>query len=133
MSNLQTSRTLVVAAALTVMMLAAPAKALSLLTGEDCQRMSDGQFVPYMTGAVDGYSASPFVLGASDELRDKVFGCLRGKTNGQTAAVVRKWFRTNPERWDEPCVLLISVAIRAWCWPEQDKRIRYELQRLKDE
>ena len=83
-------------------------------TGNDYLEESNSLQQTYLTGLFDGFLAAEF-FGAPDGRVTQVNGCLKGKTNAQLHAIVAKYLRERPERWDEPMSVLTFNALNTSC------------------
>ena len=79
---------------------------MAYYTGSDVMVFPDKLFEIYVLGVTEGLQLS----GA-----DWIFECIDGWHGVQTKAVVEKYFRANPERWDEMASALVLDALVEAC------------------
>ena len=89
------------------------------LTAEDFTLMNDQSQHDYAMGVVDGMLLAP-LFGAprawSDGQKIGAFGeCITGMSSKQVAAIISKFVRDHPERWNESMHTVAFTAMTQAC------------------
>jgi hypothetical protein len=89
------------------------------LKAEEYVHMNDGRQRDYAMGIVDGMLLAP-LFGAPTAWRDGqkigAFGnCITGMTDTQVAAIISKFVRDHPERWNDPLNAVAFTAMTQAC------------------
>ena len=84
------------------------------MTGVECSQLGQLQLKFLIIGFVNGFLVSPFV-GASASCLTPYQQCLAGKSDIQLGAYFSKWLRDRPERWDQPCDVLLYSSLKDMC------------------
>lgn len=84
------------------------------LTGEEFLKLSEGDKVSYSMGIIDGYLSAP-IFGANNKYLKWIPTCIEGKTNTQITAILVKYLKDNPGRWDKSVQFLMFWALQKAC------------------
>lgn len=87
-------------------------------TGVELNALDDHDLALYAAGFVDALQAAT-MIGVKEQCRRAMQACVVGRTNSQLAAMVRKYLRENPNRWEEDSNALLYNAIFSRCLREQ--------------
>jgi len=86
------------------------------MKAEDFLHMSTDSRRDYAMGIVDGMLLAP-AFGAPDKgQKVQSFGaCIEGMDDSQVAAIIEKFLRDRPERWNERLNLVVFAAMMEAC------------------
>ena len=89
------------------------------LTAEEFTHMNDQSQHDYAMGVVDGMLLAP-LFGAprawNDGQKIGAFGqCITGMSSRQVAAIISRFVRDHPERWNEPMHAVAFTAMTQAC------------------
>lgn len=85
-------------------------------TGEDyVRRFSDIQRAAYTQGFINGLFVSSLMTPAAREETFRISKCMTGRTDIQTAEIIRKYINDIPERWNKALEVLSYEAIIKSC------------------
>jgi hypothetical protein len=80
----------------------------------DLTNLDDHELALYVMGFVNGILSST-MAGTSNSCLDVIYECIRDRTSGQLAVVVRKYLTDNPGEWHDGNNILIWNAIFSPC------------------
>jgi hypothetical protein len=83
-------------------------------TGNDYLEESNSSQQTYLAGIIDGFFGAA-MFAAPERGLIQVSGCLKGKRTNQLHAIVARYLREHPERWDEPMSILTFNALSTLC------------------
>lgn len=84
------------------------------INGEDFLKLSFTEKSSYCMGIIDGYLASP-MFGANTKYTRWISSCAKGKTNTQISAILEKYLKDNPGRWEKSVQFLMFEALKKAC------------------
>lgn len=84
------------------------------ISGNDFRSLSREAKRAYAMGLIDGWFVAPFFDAPKEELR-WIEHCTTGMTDEQVVAILEKFLRDNPARWQEPMNVLAWVAMKDGC------------------
>ena len=89
-----------------------------LFTGTELKALSDDQLGMYAAGYVDALQAAT-MIGVTEQCRQALQSCVRGKRKADFVAAVRTYLRENPNRSDEWSNTILYNALFAHCLRQQ--------------
>ena len=84
------------------------------VSGNEFRSLSHEAKRGYAIGVIDGLFLAPFFDAPKEELR-WIERCATGMTDEQVMAILEKFLRDNPARWQEPMNILAWVAMKEGC------------------
>ena len=87
---------------------------LYFYTGNDYLEKTNSSQQTYLAGIIDGFLGAA-IFGAPEGSITQLNSCLKGKRTNQLHAIVARYLREHPERWDEPMSILTFNAVNASC------------------
>jgi hypothetical protein len=82
--------------------------------GEQFLDVNETEKTTYTEGLIDGFLGSG-LFGAPNEAVDSLKSCITGMDNKQLTAILTKYIKDHPERWQEPTGLLAFNAFSLAC------------------
>lgn len=70
------------------------------VSSKDTSYYEVGQYIGFVAGVYDAYDLNEIICSG------------KNVTRGQVYAIVAKYLRNNPERWNEPAFFLVSDALK---------------------
>lgn len=83
--------------------------------GDALVHLSEGALMSYVEGSIDS-AVGAMMYGGNLECASASKACVEGKTNGQLAAMVRKYLNDHPEQWHLQGSIIIYNAIFGPCF-----------------
>jgi hypothetical protein len=87
-------------------------------TGVELNTLDDHDLGMYAAGYVDALQAAT-MIGVTEPCRRALQACVVGRSNSELAAMVRKYLRENPNRWEGQSNALLYNAIFSQCLRER--------------
>jgi hypothetical protein len=87
-------------------------------TGVELNALSDHDLGMYAAGYVDALQAAT-MIGVTEPCRRALQACAVGRVNSELAAMVRRYLRENPNRWEGQSNALLYNAIFSQCLRER--------------
>lgn len=82
--------------------------------GETFLDLNEADKMTYSEGLIDGLLGSA-LFGASNEAVHVLKDCVKDMDSKQWAAILTKFIKDNPERWQQPMPILAFDAIKGFC------------------
>jgi hypothetical protein len=83
-------------------------------TGVELNTLDDHDLGMYAAGYVDALQAAT-MIGVTETCRRALQACVVGRSNFELTAMVRKYLRENPNRWEGQSNALLYNAIFSQC------------------
>ncbi len=81
----------------------------------DWQKLSEGEKLLYGLGYNDGMAAGSALQEVNPKLMDILVKCTNKWTAGQGVAVLEKYIKDNPHKWDRGIAILFFEALKDAC------------------
>jgi len=86
------------------------------LKSEEFVRMDAMSQSKYAVGIVDGMLLAPLFGAPDNGQKIRAFGaCIEGMSDTQVAAIINKFLRDHPERWNDPLNAAVFSAMTEGC------------------
>jgi hypothetical protein len=86
------------------------------LKAEEFLHMNVNRQRDYATGVVDGMLLAPLFGAPDNGQKIQSFGaCIEGMSDIQVAAIIEKFLRDHPERWNDPLNAVVFTAMTQGC------------------